>query len=719
MDATDEMDTTQETTADAAPPDTEQNGSPAGTGEGRYSCEHCNKTFGRREHYKRHQNIHTGAKPFPCPLCPRAFPRKDTLQRHVLMHGKAGPEALPAKIRLRTSRACWPCAKSKMRCDGEEPCSRCQSRGIRCGRRPTSSGGEDDVDALMSSSSGMFGRGEGEEYGPSLSRLLQAQGAAESSDAPQWTATNGDAVLARQSTARKIQEMTAIGAENPKLVPELQMAAYARMRQFWDAPGSGLPRLSNVPTIEAMNVFVQLYFEHFHAQFPVLHMSTFQPREDVWMLVLAVAAIGAEYSSLCTQELMEWFEQLARKAVSHIIAYEANRASIPICQSVLLFSMLLLPSGSEDHAVFLQHHASLLATLSRNLIARRIADDSHTDGPEVYLMRWTYFADIEQERRFINFSWFFECIQYLASGVPPVLAAQELTRTLPCDEQFWFCTSEAEWLDKYQTAAPKKQSLAAVIAQPLTSEIVEELGNTALTTTFLTLLVERKRVKEAVNVWFQSRLENTTEADTASFAQAIDADMESVEEEFQKRSTHGRTRAYLYLGSILKIAPLDLLRHAVGIAAPQGMSAKAKKELTTIFKTDPVAARRALVYAASLWNEMRTAKIITRYDVRILVPAALYISNWISLAPKQRQSRDDGDAVRIDEGITSSAVQSWVADGAGGKVQVDGVGILEGPQAAIRALDGAARLLSAKAQTSLLGRSMEVNLVNAANGREE
>ena len=58
------------------------------------------------------------------------------------------------------------------------------------------------------------------------------------------------------------------------------------------------------------------------------------------------------------------------------------------------------------------------------------------------------------------------------------------------------------------------------------------------------------------------------------------------------------------------------------------------------------------------WNEMRTAKIITRYDVRILVPAALYISNWISLAPKQRQGRDDSDALRIDEGISSAAVQS-------------------------------------------------------------
>lgn len=408
------------------------------------------------------------------------------------------------------------------------------------------------------------------------------------------------------------------------------------------------------------------------------------------------------------------------------MANEASRASIPTCQAVLLFSMFLLASGSEDYTQFLQHHGSLLATLSRNLIARRIADDSHTDGPEVYLMRWSYFADIEQERRFINFSWFYECMLYLASGVPPILAAQELTRTLPCDEKFWFCTSETEWLDKYQTAAPKKQSLAAVIAQPLTSEIVEQLGSSALTTTFLTLLVERKRVKEAVNVWFQSRLENTTEADCTSFAQAIDEDMVCVEEELKQRrgksEEDDRMRHHLYLGSILKIATIDLLRHAAGIVAPQGMASKAKKELASIFKSQPIASRTALVYAAELFSELRISPFITRYDVRTLTIAALYISSWVTLAPGQRQSRDpdmDLDSVHIDEGINSKAVQGWISDPVGLKAHIDGVGILSGSQASTRVLDGAARLLQAKASTSMLGRHMAQNLAGAAAGREE
>lgn len=172
----------------------------------------------------------------------------------------------------------------------------------------------------MQASDGVFGRGEGgQDYGPSLSRLLQG---ADNSEPPQWTPSNGDAMLAstvRQPTRRN-NDMSLIALEKPKLVSELQLAQYARMRQFWDSTSPGVPRLSTVPSAEAMNLFVQLYFQHFHAQFPLLHMPTFQPREDIWMLVLAVAAIGAEYSGLCTEELMVSFEHVARKAISHIVS---------------------------------------------------------------------------------------------------------------------------------------------------------------------------------------------------------------------------------------------------------------------------------------------------------------------------------------------------------------------------------------------------------------
>lgn len=47
-----------------------------------------------------------------------------------------------------------------------------------------------------------------------------------------------------------------------------------------------------------MNMFTQLYFEHFHDSLPLLHRVTFNPCEVPLILNLAVATIGSHYSRL-------------------------------------------------------------------------------------------------------------------------------------------------------------------------------------------------------------------------------------------------------------------------------------------------------------------------------------------------------------------------------------------------------------------------------------
>jgi hypothetical protein len=47
-----------------------------------------------------------------------------------------------------------------------------------------------------------------------------------------------------------------------------------------------------------MNSFVQLYFEHFHWTFPLLHRPTFNVVEEPPLLLLATAAIGSRFSKI-------------------------------------------------------------------------------------------------------------------------------------------------------------------------------------------------------------------------------------------------------------------------------------------------------------------------------------------------------------------------------------------------------------------------------------
>lgn len=53
-----------------------------------------------------------------------------------------------------------------------------------------------------------------------------------------------------------------------------------------------------LPTLDTLHVCVQLYFEHFHRIFPILHQATFEARSDSWLLYFAVAAVGGQYSRL-------------------------------------------------------------------------------------------------------------------------------------------------------------------------------------------------------------------------------------------------------------------------------------------------------------------------------------------------------------------------------------------------------------------------------------
>jgi hypothetical protein len=53
-----------------------------------------------------------------------------------------------------------------------------------------------------------------------------------------------------------------------------------------------------IPPPCVLNSWVQLYFEHFHPVFPILHKSTFVPSRTNPFLVFAVAALGSHFSNI-------------------------------------------------------------------------------------------------------------------------------------------------------------------------------------------------------------------------------------------------------------------------------------------------------------------------------------------------------------------------------------------------------------------------------------
>ncbi|KAF2209072.1 hypothetical protein CERZMDRAFT_100822 [Cercospora zeae-maydis SCOH1-5] len=513
-----------------------------------------------------------------------------------------------------------------------------------------------------------------------------------------------------------------IAAEDFDHVPRLPAATYSRIAAFHDEQQLRLSTHAALPGIDALNAFVQLYFEYHHSKLPILHKATFIPSEEHWHLVLAVAAVGCEHSELCSIQLMAMFEHLAMRAISLTMTYSPKIESMSTTQSVLIFSHLLLYDGSQDHLLFLQHHRSLLVTTCRKLSAKRPALD--VDGGTHSLdSAWRQWALLEQERRYVAAVWNFECLQYVTFDMPPTMDTGELTSAFPCHEHLWSCSTAEEWHRELEQGHTSQSSIASVISQgPVTSAIVNELSDAAFLQVLLTLLVAHKRLIETYAIWIRPRINADDRSDGSVIHKYLDADMERFEQNAHSRP-RGDFEVSFHLMSIIRFTPFSDLCVASGLRPGRQIQSQAIHELTDILSGDETRARITLLYAGRLFSHFQTVRSVPRCDLQAFLAASLYIWAWVKLVVPGRDTSADesqraspGESIRVDQGFESGKAQRWIARATGYRPQLAGVGVLSSPDAAARVLKEAARVLKAKAAASTLGRSMADQLVRIVLG---
>lgn len=105
-------------------------------------------------------------------------------------------------------------------------------------------------------------------------------------------------------------------------VPEVSSSDYdALLRMYHESvPVSHTENRAGFPRREVTNAFVQLYFEFFHPGFNLLHQATFQHWQRSPVLLLAVAAIGCQYSRVTSrgQCSLALLEILRRALLGHV-----------------------------------------------------------------------------------------------------------------------------------------------------------------------------------------------------------------------------------------------------------------------------------------------------------------------------------------------------------------------------------------------------------------
>jgi hypothetical protein len=223
------------------------------------ACDHtgCTAQYRRKEHLNRHARKHYPATQLTCELCGKTFDRSDTLRRHRQLHLRDGRESMP-----RAARACDCCHASKTRCDGKEPCNVCSRRGLRCtfNRWPKQAlVGDAATSKLMS---------EPEVQTSRTSVDYQEHERSERSERPLIPGASKEVQTLLLQHENYLRETTLL----------------TRTERNGEGDQGQLD----------IDYHVEIYFAHFHSQWPIIHKPSFHLSKDSQphVLILSFAMIG-------------------------------------------------------------------------------------------------------------------------------------------------------------------------------------------------------------------------------------------------------------------------------------------------------------------------------------------------------------------------------------------------------------------------------------------
>ncbi|KAF7168905.1 hypothetical protein CNMCM5623_001811 [Aspergillus felis] len=204
-----------------------------------------------------------------------------------------------------------------------------------------------------------------------------------------------------------------------------------------------------IPPARVLNAWVQLYFEHFHPVFPILHKPTFSPATMNPFLVLTVAAIGAHFSDLeGSQACQRAMHELIRRYTSYTCE-QCNRTSreLWITQTILLNQLGLMYSGNRRALELAELVQAVPVTLARRKrLLSNILPRARISALQLPLGQEWQVSTYDEERRRAGFAiWLIDFGWKYSFGLNHVMRADELQNCLPQSDDCWDAPGAQQW----------------------------------------------------------------------------------------------------------------------------------------------------------------------------------------------------------------------------------------------------------------------------------
>ncbi|ETS76940.1 hypothetical protein PFICI_10814 [Pestalotiopsis fici W106-1] len=477
---------------------------------------------------------------------------------------------------------------------------------------------------------------------------------------------------------------------------------------------------------DVLHAFVELYLEYFDPKFPFLHHTKLRGTGLHWVVLVAVAAIGSQYSAIpAAKEYGLVLQDLLSRALrDHAI--QNKGVDTAFVQSLFLRHVLLFFSGSKSFHVMLQWERSMLVDALKN---RAHHDDlnqrSHDKTDRERNEDWRAWLLSEEKARLIHCVHALECLEYVFLDQPPLFNLADLVQDLPCNESLWQCQTAMEWRQCLNQSSDSPACQPVANAQSALAQDSSQLMTFAMRTYPLELYVDDRlrghhmrssRRLQSMYVREDVHGDGILNSPQVSFETSSIVDKVIDEQAYAKLGRIHTQDLLIHVLAILRHVPLVRLYHAIGWQTDKAEMEKSRSCLAKILQKDRKTARRCLWHATTIFTKLRNARHFACYDTLNLCVAVCFL--WL-FAKFGKENRDQSrlssimnpvgpktSAVRVDKLAKKEDVREWILAGDDTEVYITGIGCLQGPNSHNIVLRDAVKILTKQTTWSGLCQSL-------------
>ncbi|KAJ7690657.1 fungal-specific transcription factor domain-containing protein [Mycena rosella] len=456
------------------------------------ACPHCSARFTRSTHLTRHMKTHTNERHYRCTTCDAQFTRSDLLARH---RKSCEDPSRPHRL-----RSCVLCTESKVKCDRNDPCSRCKSRGRDClfaipPRKPKSATAIDPGSiSTLSGPSGSSSSSTGSQVTSSastsllpldslISELVDLSTQNDLAPAPALVHSHLSPMYENDVFQPLFNDVFATDAspsadDFPLPLPFLdELPLHTGLLQPWFQellifppnsypPGEGEQRslLNDFFSRELQAAdpkhYLYLFFNAFLLQVPIVHSATFKFEGKPPYLLKSIKACGALFVK--TRKAATYITESLAAAREGLAQAFATTLTDPVEQVHLVLAVVLLQTIGLFHQKPDERFASSLIHGMLVAMIRRVGliskNSSWTSSDSSIQSRWHEWTFYETTKRALLLSYLHDCCQSIYFGLSPSYSPGEMTLRLPCDDSLWRAGSAEEWFSILEAPSPYQSS---------------------------------------------------------------------------------------------------------------------------------------------------------------------------------------------------------------------------------------------------------------------